>query len=211
MHFQDTVVYNREKDIGSATGTWFAELLKTNPWYQDVVPNFKVLPQEELLPGIDSATSFTSVCINTAIYLPWLVTQSLKNGVVFKRGIVRHINEASELHHTGKRADLIVNCTGLFSAKLGGVEDKSVVPARGQVVLVRNDPKVMASISGTDDGSDEVTYIMHRAAGKQASVTFQRGSFSLTRPHQAAAAYSAAVIKKAVGNHNQTQVWPSGL
>lgn len=38
-------------------------------------------------------------------------------------------------------------------------------PGRGHIILVRNDPKVMTSISGTDDGSDEVTYIMHRAAG----------------------------------------------
>jgi len=165
VHFQDTVVYNRTKDIGSATGTWFAELLKKSPWYKDVVPNFKSLPQEELGPGIDSASSFTSVCINTAIYLPWLVSQCLKHGVKFKRGVVRHVKEAADLHHTRKQADLIVNCTGLSSAKLGGVEDSTVVPARGQIVLVRNDPKIMASTSGTDDGDDEATYIMHRAAG----------------------------------------------
>jgi D-amino-acid oxidase len=59
----------------------------------------------------------------------------------------------------------VVNCTGLSSRSLGGVEDQSVYPARGQIVLVRNDPKVMASVSGTDDGGDEATYIMHRAAG----------------------------------------------
>jgi D-amino-acid oxidase len=32
-------------------------------------------------------------------------------------------------------------------------------------VLVRNDPGAMFSISGTDDGPDEVAYIMMRAAG----------------------------------------------
>lgn len=34
-----TVVYNREKDKQSATGQWFAELLKKEPWYKDVVPD----------------------------------------------------------------------------------------------------------------------------------------------------------------------------
>jgi len=75
------------------------------------------------------------------------------------------VAEAANLHHTGQRADLLVNCTGLASLRLGGVEDAAVYPARGQIVVVRNDPQVMASVSGTDDGSDEATYIMHRAAG----------------------------------------------
>lgn len=38
-------------------------------------------------------------------------------------------------------------------------------PARGQITIVRNDPGMMASTSGTDDGGDEACYIMHRAAG----------------------------------------------
>jgi len=82
-----------------------------------------------------------------------------------KRGIVKHISDAAKLHHSHEAADVVINCTGLSAATLGGVEDKDVYPARGQTVLVRNDPKIMASISGTDDGPDETTYIMHRPAG----------------------------------------------
>lgn len=126
---------------------------------------FRVLPKSELPPGIDGGTSFTSVCINTALYLPWLASQCLKHGVVIRRGIATHIADAANFHHTGSPADLVVNCTGLSSLKLGGVEDTALYPARGQIVVVRNDPHVMASVSGTDDGSDEATYVMHRAAG----------------------------------------------
>merc|ERR1711881_73061 len=115
--------------------------------------------------GIDSATTFTSVCINTAIYLPWLAGQCLANGVILKRGIVKHVSEAASLHHTGQPAKVVVNCTGLSARFLGGVLDSSVYPARGQIVLVRNEANVMASMSGTDDGPDEATYVMHRAAG----------------------------------------------
>jgi D-amino-acid oxidase len=126
----------------------------------------RVLPKSELPEGIDGGTAFTSVCINTALYLPWLASQCLKHSVQLRRGILSHISEAANLHHSGKRADLIVNCTGLSSLKLGGVEDKALYPGRGQIVVVRNDPfDTMYSISGTDDGSDEATYIMHRAAG----------------------------------------------
>ncbi|KAK1823547.1 D-amino acid oxidase [Friedmanniomyces endolithicus] len=126
---------------------------------------FRILPKSELPAGIDGGTAFTSVCFNTALYLPWLTSQCLKHGVTVRRGIVSHVAEAANLHHTSQRADLVVNCTGLASLRLGGVEDAAVYPARGQIVVVRNDPQVMASVSGTDDGSDEATYIMHRAAG----------------------------------------------
>ena len=32
-------IHSRAKDSGSATATWFAELLSPNPWFKDVVPN----------------------------------------------------------------------------------------------------------------------------------------------------------------------------
>jgi len=105
------------------------------------------------------------VCINTAIYLPWLVSQCLKAGVVFRRAVFKHICDAADSHHLGGKADLVVNCTGLSASKLGGVKDMTVIPARGQIVLVRNDPGAMFSISGTDDADNEVSYIMMRAAG----------------------------------------------
>lgn len=44
--------------------------------------------------------------------------------------------------------------------------DTTLLPARGQIVLVRNDPGLMIGISGTDDGDDEATYIMTRAVGR---------------------------------------------
>ena len=121
----------------------------------------KALPE-----GIDSATCFTSVCINTAIYLPWLVSQCLKNGVVFKRAVFQHISEAVNFTvDPSQKTHLVVNCTGLGAAKLGGVEDATVFPARGQIVVVRNDAGMMIDLSGTDDGDDEACYIMTRAAG----------------------------------------------
>jgi len=130
-----------------------------------VLPNAQHFTPSQLPTGIDSAQSYTSVCINTAIYLPWLASQCLKYGVVLKRGIVKQITEAAQLHSSGHAADLVVNCTGLGVRDLGGVEDKSVIPARGQIVVVRNEPGEMMAVSGCDDGPDECTYIMQRAAG----------------------------------------------
>jgi len=170
---EDTVLYNRKKDMDSAIGQWQRELIRTDPWYATLMPNFRVLSQDELPPGIDSATAFTSVCINTSIYLPYLAGQCLKAGAKLKRGIVSHIDDAGSFHASGQPASIIVNCTGLGARSLGGVDDSSVFPARGQIVLVRNEPNIMCGVSGTDDSGDECVYIMQRAAG---------GMFSFSLP-----------------------------
>lgn len=192
----DAVVYCRNKDLQGVTGQWMKELTSAQPWYKDVVPDFRVLSKEELHPSADSGNAFTSVCINTAVYLPYLVSQCLKNGVVFKRSVLKHVSEAAHLHASGSKADVLVNCTGLLASKLGGVMDGSVIPARGQIVVVRNEPGVMASISGTDDSDDEVCYIMQRAAGGGTILggTYQKGSWeSQPDPNQA-----LRIMKRAV-------------
>ncbi|KAH6897237.1 D-amino-acid oxidase [Thelonectria olida] len=181
IHFQKTRIFNRKKDIGSATAKWFSELLSPTPWWRTLFPDYKQIPKAELPWGVDNGHKFTSVCINTAIYLPWLVSQCLKNGVVFKRAAFSHINDAAAqgLHHSGKAADIVLNCTGLASRSLGGVADELVQPARGQIVVVRNTTDEMLSISGTDDGPDEAMYIMSRAAGGGTILggCYQKGSW----------------------------------
>lgn len=129
-------------------------------------------------PGIDSAINFTSVCINTALYLPWLVSKCLENKVIFKRAVFNHISEAYSLDPS-RKVDLVVNCTGLMASKLGGVEDHTVVPARGQLVVVRNEAGKMINLSGTDDGDDEACYIMARAAGGGTVIggSYQKGNW----------------------------------
>ncbi len=32
-------VLNRKKDVGKVTASWFAELLSTDPWWKDLVPD----------------------------------------------------------------------------------------------------------------------------------------------------------------------------
>lgn len=84
---------------------------------------------------------------------------------MFKRKVFAHISDAASAHHSGNRAELIVNCTGLSAGKLGGVEDKNMIPVRGQTVLVRNDSE-SGFMCNFDDGSENMCYVMQRAAGK---------------------------------------------
>lgn len=136
-----------------------------DPWYKDVIDDYREMQPSEVKDGYDSGCQFTSVCLNTAIYLAWLVGQCRKNGVEFKRAVLSDLSEAKSLSHTGRPADIIINATGLGSFKLGGVEDKTMTPARAQTVLVRNECSPMLVTSGTDDGVTEILYVMQRAAG----------------------------------------------
>ncbi|CAH0020895.1 unnamed protein product [Clonostachys rhizophaga] len=162
IHFQKCTLLRREKDNKNQV---FPEgLFDPNPWFRELYDDYRDLPKNEIPAGFDSASDWTNVCINTAIYLPWLVGQLLKNGAVLKRANLSHIEDAKSLSHTGKPASLIINATGLGSRKLGGVEDTKMAPARGQVVIVRNEAP-MTGLSGTDDDPNDACYVMTRAAG----------------------------------------------
>lgn len=140
-------------------------LFNKNPWFKSMFDDYRELKPEELIAGHESGCEYTGVCINVAIYLPWLVGQCLKNGVVVKRAVLSDISDAKAMSHTGRPATIIVNATGLGSHKLGGVADAALTPARGQTVLVRNEATPMLASSGCEDGPTEILYIMQRAAG----------------------------------------------
>ena len=135
------------------------------------MPDYRELPRSEFpataqRDNIESACEFTSVCINTAIYLPWLVSQCASRGVVFRRANLSHISQAAALSHTGRPADVVINASGLLAGKLGGVMDSAVQPARGQIVVVRNAaPDGMMTTSGCVETAEEIEYSMTRALG----------------------------------------------
>lgn len=101
------------------------------------------------------------MCINTPVYLAWLVGQCAKLGVVLRRQSVAHIDDIKR----DIGADIVVNATGLGARWLGGVQDAAVYPARGQVVVVRNVSPQMLCVSSSEDGDEEILYTMTRAVG----------------------------------------------
>lgn len=131
-----------------------------------MLPQFRQLEASELPEGISSGISYTSVCINTPQYLHYLLGKCLVAGATVKRAVLSNISEARNLHASGRTASIVINCTGLGAATLAGVSDPSVYPARGHIVLLRNETGGRITfVSGTDDGPDETTYIMRRPGG----------------------------------------------
>ncbi|KAL5603805.1 hypothetical protein FOVSG1_006555 [Fusarium oxysporum f. sp. vasinfectum] len=168
IHFQTTHVLRQDKDMLDAKSGFSTNFYQQDPWFNQIFNNFRENTATELGAGYDSGFQYQGVCINTAIFLPWLLGQCLKHGVVVKRAVISHIQEAKYASHTGREANIIVNATGLGSLKLGGVEDTTMAPARGQIVVVRNQtPKnfPLFMCSSTLDDSGEEIYAMERAAG----------------------------------------------
>ncbi|KAA8904997.1 D-amino-acid oxidase [Sphaerosporella brunnea] len=165
VEVRNSLIYRRKKDENTPIIEWSGNLLLDDPWFKNLVPDFRKLRKDEIPKTFESGTSFKSVCINTAVYLPYLVSQCLELGATIKRATVKHICEAAGLHASGIKADVVVNCTGLMARSLGGVMDEKVIAARGQIVVVRNEAPAMINVSGTEDGLEETTYIMMRPAG----------------------------------------------
>ncbi|KAM0608385.1 hypothetical protein ACHAP0_007865 [Verticillium nonalfalfae] len=134
-------------------------------WYDELVGGVKAVAQGALPAraafGLDVPRTFV---INTQIYLQWCVPVSSlrtlsplyflspfsrrpipglisqarllekcrQGNVTLDRRRITHIREA----RIAADVTAVLNCTGLGSHSLGGVEDKAMYPTRGQTVLV---------------------------------------------------------------------------
>ena len=80
---------------------------------------------------------FRTIGLDPSIYLHYLQAQCLTAGVKFRRLTIGHIREAFSADNSSSgrtaplvgAADVVVNCTGLWASKLGGVMDGLVRPS----------------------------------------------------------------------------------
>lgn len=102
------------------------ELLRTeqpDPWWRDAVPSLR--RESELPAGYAAGWGFTAPVVDMPVHLRWLVARIGDLG-----GTLTRMN-LSALPGDGA---LVVNATGLGARHFGA--DPSVVPVRGQVVVV---------------------------------------------------------------------------
>jgi D-amino-acid oxidase len=110
------------------------------------------------------------VTIDTPKYLNYLMSKFLASGGTIVRGTVQHIQQIVEggtAPVTGSvlpnPPDAIIVCTGLGTRSLGGVEDKTMYPLRGQTVLLRAPWVRFGKTISTKEGL--WTYIIPRQSG----------------------------------------------
>ncbi|KAI9279047.1 FAD dependent oxidoreductase [Umbelopsis sp. AD052] len=130
-----------------------------NPWWKDVVKDFRFVEKKELFPDTVIGHSYTTVAVNTPHYMQWLVRLFTQSGGKLKRATLAHVQDALKYCPD---AQSIVNCTGLQARFLGGVKDEKVYPTRGQVVVV-NAPHIKKTL--TSMVGDGTSYIIPRSNG----------------------------------------------
>ncbi|KAF0464778.1 nucleotide-binding domain-containing protein [Gigaspora margarita] len=107
--------------------------LGSDIWFKDFVPEFRVIPLEELPSGVEYGVSYITVSLNVPKYLQWLLDQFIANGSKRKKIHLSHINES---FFADNEIDVVVNCTGVNARTFSGVMDNTVFPSRGQTILV---------------------------------------------------------------------------
>lgn len=132
------------------------------PWYKDFVEEFKFLSSSELGDEFAFGYSYLGVVISTTTYLGYLFNKCIDNGVTYKRHTVNNITDFL----TNGELDYVINCTGISSRSILGVEDPSVYPIRGQTVVVENNFPFKLSVKVHDpEHPNESFYLMPRVEG----------------------------------------------
>ncbi|KAK6077690.1 FAD dependent oxidoreductase [Seiridium cupressi] len=136
-------------------------------WFKDVVTDYRILSKEDVPDWVDWGVYYQSVSLDPSIYLHWLQSNCLELGVKFRRDTLSHIREAFVISAT--QPAVVVNCTGLQAATLGGVNDQKLRSVLGQMVVVANEADGIYTLDGTDDTMDssigECCYVIPRPAG----------------------------------------------
>ncbi|TFK49356.1 D-aspartate oxidase [Heliocybe sulcata] len=135
------------------------------------MPDFRLLDENSLVPNTVAGVEFTTLTIDTPIYLNYLLSRFLAKGGAIVRGSVQHISQVVEggarvfagAKCAGTSVDAIVVCAGIGARLLGGVEDKDVYPIRGQTVLLRAPWIRFGRTMSSKDGL--WTYIIPRRSG----------------------------------------------
>lgn len=141
---------------------------KAIPWFKDFVDDFAILGKHQLPEDTKFGFLFKGVIISVPIYLNFLLSRAIENGIRIKRvKAIEQVQDARALHYSNTEADIVVNCSGLIANQLKGYKDaKRTYPVRGQTLHVRNNAAKQLDVQSFGPGfENEMLYIMPRAEG----------------------------------------------
>lgn len=144
QYAQDGDVYGVEpRDI-----TIVYEEYPEQPQWSKSIPDFTRLNRAEMEERYEGTIperymhgfGFRTWMIEMPKYMAHLKDYLQKSGVVFQE---EHISDIADVL---KRTDIVINCAGLGSQTIKGIEDTSMVPIAGQVVKIERNPEREQSI-----------------------------------------------------------------
>ncbi|PWN36110.1 nucleotide-binding domain-containing protein [Meira miltonrushii] len=155
----DILAYSRTRRVLDQDR--ISETLKI-PWWKDVVVNFCEIDER--------VQDFTTFSLQPTEYLKRLLDHYKCDRLTFHRGTASSLARAKEQFLPN--ADLIINASGLGARYLADVNDKLVMPIRGQTIVIKKQSALEVNqgddqiqslfVEGTRDGHDMI-YVISRA------------------------------------------------
>ncbi|KAH8926289.1 FAD dependent oxidoreductase [Atractiella rhizophila] len=126
---------------------------------QKIMPEFRLLKEDELLPRTISGCTFKTITIDSPNYLRYLQQEFiLLGGNTVPSPKLSSLEALLDIFRAPNTPSVVINCAGIGNAAW----DSAVYPTRGQTVLVRA-PWIKDSKTVLRDG--EVTYVIPRRCG----------------------------------------------
>ena len=143
---------------------YLREVVELPSWKDDIAA-FRVLEDHEIPDEYVFGGEFRAPVIEMPLYMPWLKAKAERMGCSFRREPVLDLSEVP--------GDVVVNCVGLGAREL--CNDEEVIPARGQVIFVEQDP----GIGHFDQQPETLTYTIPRSDVTVLGGTAQIGDWDL--------------------------------
>jgi glycine/D-amino acid oxidase-like deaminating enzyme len=119
----------------------------------------------ESLPSYaKSGSKFQTITIDVPNYLVYLMDTFKQIGGKVVRASVQHVSQLLDGGFGTSAPDTVIICAGIGARGLGGVEDETVFPIRGQTVLMRAPWIKFGRTCSNHDGL--WTYIIPRRSGE---------------------------------------------
>ncbi|KAG6819785.1 hypothetical protein H0H93_008700 [Arthromyces matolae] len=137
------IMWKEEKEEGASSGLmrvtqreYYGANAGKHVAFFESLPDFVVYSPSELPSFAEHAVSFTTLTIDTTAYLQKLVARFKDLGGSVHRAVLDSLAMALDEIPQKPIPLAIINCTGLGALTLKDVQDKDMVPIRGQVVVL---------------------------------------------------------------------------
>jgi D-amino-acid oxidase len=158
--------------VHQLTGREVCSSPKEPPAWTDLLPDVHVLRPGDLPAGFVAGWRYTAPAVNMPVYLEYLLRRY--------EGLGGSVAAETVTSLASVAAPVVVNCTGIGARTL--VPDESLVPVRGQVVVVENPGITEFYLDHGNNGTDYVYLFPHGDVVILGGTAYEGASDLVPRP-----------------------------